>query len=271
MSILTGALVAYLALVGIMFAAQRGLMYHPGPLYGSPTELGAPEFSTLNLSGADDLALVSWFAPPGEGKPVLIFFQGNAGSISDRAGKVRPYLDAGFGVMLAGYRGFGGNPGKPSEDGLYEDAAAALAYLDGQGIKSSRWILYGESLGTGVAVEMAHRLAEAGTPAGVVVLEAPFSSMGDAAAIHYPYVPARHLVRDKYDSIAKIAAIGTPLLIIHGDADRVVPQKLGRRLFDAAQEPKEAMWIAGANHNDLYDFGAAQRVIDFVDRSINLR
>lgn len=270
-SILTAALAAYLALVGFMFVAQRTLMYHPGPINGSPAENGAPEFGVLTRRNQDGLDLTSWYAPPGDGGPILIFLQGNAGSISDRAAKVRPYLEAGYGVMLVGYRGFGGNPGSPTETGLYEDAGSALRYLRGDGVAPAQWILYGESLGTGAAVELARQYADAGNPVGAVVLEAPFSSMGDAAARHYPYVPARLLVRDKYDSIAKITAINAPLFVIHGDADRVVPQILGRRLFDAARQPKEALWIEGAGHNDLYDFGAAARVLRFAARHLTNR
>jgi len=266
MGILTGLLAAYVALVGIVFVAQRNLMYHPGAANGDPTAFGVPEMQSVSVLTVDQLRLESWFSAGANDQPTLIFFQGNAGSIADRGFKIRPYLEHGYGVLLAGYRGYGGNPGSPTEAGLYNDAEAVLEFLSAQGIEPRRWVLYGESLGTGIAVEMARRQTRKSSPVHAVVLEAPFTTMGDAAANHYPYLPARMLVRDKYDSLAKIKEIAAPLLIFHGDRDGVVPQKLGIALFEAANEPKQSHWITGAGHNDLYDFGAANEVIRFVDR-----
>lgn len=266
--IIAGLALAYLGLIGVMYVAQRSLMYHPGGAEGGPADNGVAEMRAVHLKTADGLTVESWVSAPQPGRPTLVFLQGNAGSIHDRGWKVRPYIDHGYGVMLVGYRGYGGNPGKPSEDGLYADAAAALAHLEGEGRPAASWVLYGESLGTGIAVELAKRQAAAGAPAGAVILEAPFTAMGDAAQRHYPYLPAKLLVRDRYDSVTKIAAIAAPLLIFHGDQDRVVPFKLGKRLFEAAREPKQGHWIAGAHHGNLYEFGAAGRVIDFVDQAI---
>ena len=263
-SFLTAIIAGYIGLVGIVYIGQRSLMYHPGGPIGPPEAYGVQEMSELPLETDAGQVLISWYAPPKPDQPILVFFHGNAGTIGDRAQKVRPYLSAGFGVILAGYRGFGGNPGSPSETGLYDDAATILNHLKATGISSERWVLYGESLGSGVATEMAHRYAISGMPIGALVLEAPFSSMGDAAAIHYPYIPTRFLVHDKYDSIAKIDAINTPLMIVHGAADRTVPLKLGRRLFEAAKQPKFSLWLEKAGHNDLYDFGAATHIIKFL-------
>ncbi|MBT4937728.1 MAG: alpha/beta hydrolase, partial [Rhodospirillaceae bacterium] len=139
-----------------------------------------------------------------------------------------------------------------------------LQHLTDQDIPPARWVLYGESLGTGVAVEMARRFAIQGTPVNAVVLEAPFTSMADAAADHYPYVPALALVRDKFNSLAKIATIKTSLLVFHGDQDRVVAFAQGKTLFEAARDPKSFRRLDGAHHNDLYDFGAAKVVLEFL-------
>ncbi len=267
-TILAAIVIAYAAVIGALYFAQRSLMYHPGGGLATPTASGVPEMVAITTDTEDGLRLVSWYRSAVAGRPTLIYFHGNAGAIDDRGGKVRPYLDAGYGVLLAGYRGYGGNPGSPTEAGLYADADAALNYLKGLGVRPAEMVVYGESLGSGVAVEMAYQMSVAGEPAGAVVLEAPFSSMGDAAASHYPYVPARILIRDKYQSISKINAIGAPLFIVHGDSDRVVPIALGKRLFDAASSPKDARWVRGAAHNDLYDFGAGKDVIDFVSLQI---
>jgi uncharacterized protein len=263
-SILTAVVVAYSALIGVLFLAQRSLMYQPSQDLGTPLSVGLSEMTQLTINTSDGLQLTSWYTPAKNNGRVLIYFHGNAGHIGDRAFKVRPYIDAGYGAMLVGYRGYGGNPGAPTEDGLYLDAIATLQHLTDQDIPPARWVLYGESLGTGVAVEMARRFAIQGTPVNAVVLEAPFTSMADAAADHYPYVPARALVRDKFNSLAKIATIKTSLLVFHGDQDRVVAFAQGKTLFEAARDPKSFRRLDGAHHNDLYDFGAAKVVLEFL-------
>lgn len=254
----------YVVIVVVVYLVQRSLMYHPAGGLPAPSATLAPEMAVVTQTTSDSLDIVSWYAAATSGRPTLVYFHGNAGHIGDRDSKVRPYLDQGWGVLLAGYRGYGDNPGSPSEDGLYADARAALAILTERGIAPADVVVYGESLGTAVAVRMAWELAEAGAPARALVLEAPFNTMGYAAANAYPFLPARILVKDRYDSESRIAAIATPLLIFHGDRDRVVPMALGQRLFDAAREPKKSAWISGAGHNDLYDFGAAEKVLDFV-------
>jgi len=170
-----------------------------------------------------------------------------------------------LGVWLTGYRGFGGNAGSPTEEGLYADALAAVEELGNRGVAPSDIVIYGESLGTGVAVQTAMRMADSGTPVRGVVLEAPFTSMGDAAQGHYPYVPAKWLVRDKFDSLSKITKINAPLLVLHGDNDRVVPEPHGRALFAAAQEPKQAVWVPDGGHSNLYDFGVGPKIVAFIE------
>jgi len=259
------ALALYTGLIGLLYVGQRSLMYQPGSHVATPAASGVDEMRPIQLQTPDGLTLTSWHAIPKDGKPTIVYAHGNAGTISDRGFKVRSYLDQGFGVLLVGYRGYGGNSGAPSEHGLYTDASTAVEHLRKEGISESDIVFYGESLGTGVAVELAHRAAVKGMPFKAVILEAPFTSMGDAAQGHYPFVPAKLLVKDKFNSISKIAAIRTPLYVFHGERDRVVPQTLGRRLFAAAKEPKIGAWIEGAHHNDLYDFGVAPGIIEFLD------
>jgi len=146
---------------------------------------------------------------------------------------------------------------------LYADANIALEFLARSGTAPDHWVLYGESLGTGVAVEMAYRYAKT-TPVAGVVLEAPFTSMVDAGKSHYPLVPVGLLIRDRYDSLSKIKQINAPLMIFHGTKDKIVPTKLGRQLFEAAIDPKTAHWIEGAGHNDLYDHDGARLTIEFM-------
>lgn len=260
-SILSGIVGVYALMVVALFVFQRSLMYQPGHTLPAPSETQIPAAEAFL---AQDPKRVSWFLPAKDNRPVVVYFQGNAGTVADRDYKARRFAEAGIGVWLTGYRGFAGNAGAPSEEGLYADARDALAALRARGVSPSDIVLYGESLGTGVAVQMAHELARTGTPARGLILEAPFTSMGAAAQGHYPYVPAKWLVRDKYDSASKIADVGTPLLILHGDADRVVPEPHGRRLFDLANEPKRGVWVPGGGHSDLYDFGVGENIVDFI-------
>ena len=144
-----------------------------------------------------------------------------------------------------------------------------MEFLRAQGVAPERTGIYGESIGTGVAVQMASELGPE-NPVAALVLEAPLTSMDDVAAHHYPYVPARWLIKDHFDSAAKIAGVNTPVLIIHGDRDRTIPVKFGKMLFEAAVEPKESRWLEGGDHNDLYDFGAAQVVVEFLRRRLDV-
>ena len=166
---------------------------------------------------------------------------------------------------MSEYRGFGGNPGAPTEEGLFADARSTLAWLAGEGVAGRDLILYGESLGSGVATAMASELAAAGTPVAGVILEAPFTSMAAAAQFHYPILPARWLVLDRYDSLSRIGGIGTRLLILHGEADRTVPFALGRQLYESAAEPKSFLPLPGIGHVAHFERPeAVEAVRDFV-------
>ena len=255
----------YIVFVAALYVFQRNLMYHPDSIVPSPAASGVSEMEVVSLVTDDGLRLLAWYRPAAEKRATVVYFHGNAGHIGNRGDKVRPYLDAGLGVLLVSYRGYAGNPGTPTEEGLYADGRAALGFLAERGIGPGGVVLYGESLGSGVAVDVARQQA-ASEPVAAVVLESPFSSIADVAQTHYPFVPARWLVKDRFDSVAKIAAIGTPLLILHGGRDRVVPQRFGRRLFAAAAQPKENRWFDEAGHSDLYSHGAAQVATAFIER-----
>lgn len=254
----------YLALVGVLYFFQRGLIYYPDTKAPDMAAAGVPDMRPVRTVTSDGLELLSWYGGAASGKPTLVLFQGNAGNIQYRGYKVRPFLNAGYGVMLVGYRGYGGNPGRPGEQGLYADARAALDYLENIGVGPERIVLYGESLGSGVAVRMATERAAAARPVAAVVLEAPFTSIGDVAAYYYPYIPVRWLLKDRFESAAIIAAVGAPVLVVHGEQDEVIPMRFGKTLFDAALQPKQAHWVRDAGHNDLADFGLIELVLDFL-------
>ena len=256
----------YLILLGLIFVFQRHLMYYPSHMEATPADWHVPEMKVLSLVTDDGLKIESWHGDGSPDQPTVVLFHGNAGTLGNRAFKARVFLDAGYGVILAGYRGFGKNEGSPHEAGLYRDARAVLGYL---GQITGDIVFYGESLGSGVAVQIAYELAmnenhPLKSRLSGVILEAPFTSMGDAAAYHYPWLPARLLVWDRFDSIGKIDKISTPLLIIHGQRDRTVPAEQGKELLQAAKEPKTGLWLSDAGHVDIFEHAAGEHLLTWL-------
>ncbi len=253
--------VGYGLLVGGLYLFQRKLMYHPDQTVATPQSFGLPEMSAERIPTPDGFPLLAWWkAPQHTNAPVLLYLHGNAGHLGERADKLRPYLEAGFGVLLISYRYNAGAGGSPSEEGLMLDGRTALAFLHAKGIQTDRIVLYGESLGTGIAV----RLATEKKGYRAVVLETPYSSVADVAAAMYRFVPVRPLLHDHYDSTAVVANIGAPLLVVHGKKDRVIPVRFGQRLYETAIEPKHLVLIDDGHHMDLYDYGMAKEVLDFL-------
>ena len=174
----------------------------------------------------------------------MLVFNGNAGDRSMRAPLAAALNRMGYSVLLFDYRGYGGNSGRPTEDGLAADARAAEAWLAAQpGVE--RVAYFGESLGAAVAVGLAVQ-----RPPAALVLRSPFTSLPDVGAVHYPWLPVRRLLLDRYPSIERIASVSAPLLVIAGDRDDIVPLSLSKRLYDAAAEPKRFVLVPGAGHND---------------------
>ncbi len=242
------AVLAYAVVVAATFVMQRSLMYFPGK---SLPPVPAP-YAALPAETADGLTLTGWYAPPAAPENgVIVYFQGNAGTIAERVGKAAPFLADGYGVLLAGYRGYGGNPGTPTEAGLLADGRAAVESVVAQGVPRTRIVLLGESLGSGIAVP----LAAADTFAGIM-LESPFTSAADVGQRAYPFLPVQWLIKDRFDSLAVVEQLQAPLLLIHGERDATTSVTLGRRLFAAAPEPKTAHFLPNAGHNDLAEHGA---------------
>jgi fermentation-respiration switch protein FrsA (DUF1100 family) len=262
--LVTAGLVAYLIVLATLFALQRQLLFPAGKEPPSLERAGlAGLMDPVKIVTADGLDLVAWYrSPPNRNAPLIVLFHGNGGTIEIRAAKAKTYISAGFGVLLPEYRGYGGNPGSPSETGIYADGRAALAFAAAQGIAPDHWILLGESLGTGVAVQMATEQRVA-----ALVLEAPYTSIADVAQGHFPFLPVWWLVRDRFDCVGKIARVGAPLFVVHGERDGTIPEKFGRALFAAAAGPKEAMWLPDAGHDVLGRAAVDAASLDFLKRN----
>jgi fermentation-respiration switch protein FrsA (DUF1100 family) len=247
MRLATLVFVAAAGLLAVWFA-QRGFIYFPEGQVPVPAGVGLRGAEPVRLTSSDGLDLEAWWLPaqsPPADRTVIVF-NGNAGNRASRALLGASLAARGFAVLLVDYRGYGGNPGLPSEAGLYRDARAALAYvLSRADVNPARLVYFGESLGAAVALELAIE-----HPPAALVLRSPFSSMVSIGTRHYPFLPVRLLLRDRYPSIERIGRLRSPALFIAGEDDRIIPLEDTRVLFDAAPEPKQLVVIRGADHND---------------------
>ena len=261
LGVLVAVAAVYVAALGYLWATQRSHVFRPGI---GPLDLinstVASYMTEETIRTPDGLVLTAWYAPARPGRRTIVYIHGNAGHLGDRHERVQPYLERGFGMLLVGYRGYGGNPGQPTETGLYQDGRAHLDWLKSQGVRDDELVLYGESLGSAIATQLATE-----RKAAALVLEAPFASVLLSARARYPLFAFDWLIKDKFANIDKIDKINMPLFVIHGALDRVTPQRFGRMVFERAREPKAAMWPAHAGHNDLLQFGMVEAVTRFLD------
>lgn len=253
----------YGGLITVMYVCQRGLMYFSDPTRTPPATAGLPQAEEVVLTASDGEKLIAWHVPPRGERPVLIYFHGNAGALDLRVGRFRWVLAEGNGLVALSYRGYGGSSGRPSEQGLIRDAVAAYEFAAAR-YPVHRIVLWGESLGTAVAVALAATYEVAG-----LVLDAPFTSAADVGAAAYPFVPVRWLIKDSFRSDRRIASVTAPILVLHGERDRVVPIGFGERLFALANEPKRFVRFAEGGHVDLDDHGAPEAVRDFLNGLID--
>ena len=258
---------AYLFLVAALYLNQRDLMYHPDQHVPDPAAAGLPDMIAHRIETSDGYRLLAWWRPPADSsRPTIVFFHGNAGNVGNRRHQARQFIDAGLGLLLVTWRYNAGAGGEPSEAGLMTDGRAALDFVAAQGISDRRIVLHGESLGSGVAVAMALE-----HDVGGLVLVYPYSSITDVAEDRFWFVPVRMLIQDEYDSVSRIARVRAPILMIHGERDRIIPVRFARRLYEAAPEPKEGHFLPEGNHANLYQLGAGQLVLDFLERRAALK
>lgn len=226
---------------------QRSFLYHPDTDFPSVPEQEGADF--IRVATEDGLTLLGWYMPPQEGKKTILYFHGNAGNLGHRWRAVRPHVAQGYGVLLAGYRGFGGNEGRPSEQGFYKDARAYISYLtERHGTALSDIVLYGESIGSGPAVQMATEYPDA----AALILITPFSSIADLARNRFPIVPTDLMLFDRFDNIAKVGSLAMPQYYFAAAADEIIPPAYTLALYDAASEPKAWRLFDGVGHNDIH-------------------
>jgi fermentation-respiration switch protein FrsA (DUF1100 family) len=254
--------VVYGCLVLAAWLGQRRLMYFPDASRVPPAAAGLMDVEEHMLDVADDVRLVTWQAAPEPGRPTVLYFHGNAGGLANRAGRFARYRALGYGLFAVSYRGYGGSGGHPSESVNISDAVLAYEALRQRGIKPDDIVVYGESLGSGVAVALA-----AQRKVGTIVLDAPYTSILDIAAGQYPYLPVRTLLTDRYESDKLIRQVTAPVLILHGARDIIIPVEMGRSLHALANEPKRLVVFPLGGHVNLDDHGAVQEVQSWVDEN----
>ena len=252
------AICSYVGLTAMIYLTQRSLMYFPDRTHVTPAEAGLPEATEVPLTTADGVQIWVWHVPPKADNPVILYFHGNGGALNYRVERFRQLVSAGIGLVGLEYRGYGGLGGNPSEQGLIRDAEAAYAFAVAR-YPAQQLVLWGESLGSGVAVALA-----AEKPVGRVILEAPFTSVLAVGERRYWYLPVRLLMKDQFRSDERIKKVTAPLLILHGMHDRVVPYAMGERLFDLANKPKHIVRFLDGGHEDLDNNGALDAVARFL-------
>ena len=254
----------YVLLLTVVFLFQRNLLYHPSvnnsledKVTNEPTEIEKVKITTV-----DNIDLVAWFYNKNIEKfKTILFFHGNAGSLEDRTYKLNHFKDLNVNFLIIAWRGFSGNAGKPNEVGLYNDAESAIKWLKLKGVTEKNIILYGESLGTGVAIEVAQNKNYAG-----IILESPYTSMVNVGKKYYPLFPVRFLLKDKFESFKKIKKISIPVLVIHGKVDKIIPFAMGKKMYELANEPKFFYFQDYGDHMIDYDEKLLSALKKFIQR-----
>ena len=246
-----------------MYFKQRSLLYHPNENNYSGDKI-IVDIEKVKIKTSDNINLLGWYHEKNLKEfKTLIFFHGNAGSLENRIHKLNHFRDMNINFLIIAWRGFSGNSGKPSENGLYKDGKSAIDWLIEKGVSEKNLILYGESLGTGVATHLAQNRNFSG-----LILETPFTSMIDAAKNFYPYIPVKLLLKDKFENYKKIKNINSPILVMHGEADQIVPFSMGKKIYEMANEPKYSYFTNYDNHMMEYDENLVLALKSFI-KSLN--
>ena len=257
----TSIILAYLLVNLFVYFYQRNLLYNPSENNYLNDKINF-NYKEIFIETDKNIKLKSWFINKDLKKfKTVVFFHGNAGNLLNRVHKINELNKLDINILLTSWRGFSGNKGKPSEKNLYYDAQQIINWLKVQGLDNKDIVLYGESLGTGVATELASK-----NNFGGIILESPFTSMVDTAKIYYPYLPVNFLLKDRYDSKSKIKDIKTPILIMHGKMDNIVPQQMGLELFEKANNPKYSYFPEDDDHMMNYNEQLLNKIKLFINK-----
>jgi uncharacterized protein len=257
-TLLIVAIVGYGGLAALLYVFQRSMMYFPVAERVTPAAAGFAAAEEIVLTANDGEHVIAWHLPPPAGRPVIVYFHGNGGNLGHRVPRFKALADAGYGFLALSYRGYGGSSGSPTEAGIMQDAATA--YAEAAKRYGDRLVLWGESLGTAVAVALA-----ADHVAKAVILEAPFTSTLAMATNHYPIFPIAWMMKDQFRTDLKIGRITVPVLVMHGERDDVVPIAQGEALYAAVTAPKRFVRFPAGRHVDLGDHGAVAAARAFID------
>ena len=250
----------YFFIIISTYIFQRSLLYHPTENNYSGDQL-LISIKKIKIKTQDNIEILSWYHNKNlNNYKTILFFHGNAGSLENRIHKINHFKDLKVNFLLVAWRGFSGNAGKPTEEGLYEDAQSAIRWLNSKGIKENNIILYGESLGTGIVTEVAQYRNFGG-----IILESPFTSMIDVGKDKYPFLPVKLLLKDKYESNKKMKNINIPILVMHGKVDNLVPFHMGKKIFELANEPKYSYFSDNDNHMMEYNEKLLKALKDFIN------
>ena len=259
--IFSSIVIAYFVLLVFIYFYQRNLLYHPSENNYQNDKIQF-SYDEIFIKVDDKIKLKSWIINKNLKKfKTLLFFHGNAGELSNRIYKLNELNKLDINILLISWRGFSGNEGSPTEENLYKDAKAAIKWLNRKEVENNKIDLYGESLGTGVAVEIGKK-----NNFNSIILESPFTSMENAAKIYYPYLPVKLLLKDKYNSISKIKKITTPILIMHGKKDDIVPFSMGKELFEKANNPKYSYFTSDDDHMMEFNDQILKSIKNFIDK-----
>jgi len=251
--------VIYIFILISTYVFQRNLLYHPTENNYFGDKLLVP-IEKVTIKTNDNIELVSWYHNKNVSKyKTILFLHGNAGSLENRIHKINHFNDMNVNFLIVAWRGFSGNKGQPTEIGLYEDAKSSIKWLKQKGIAEENIIIYGESLGTGVAIEVAQNKNFAG-----IILESPFTSMIDAGKNKYPFLPVAFLLKDKYESKKKIKNIKIPILVMHGKVDNIVPFYMGKHMYEIANQPKFSYFSDYDNHMMEYNENLLKALKKFI-------
>ena len=234
-------------------------MYHPSENNYSNDQLTVL-IEKVKVDTQDGIQLLGWYHKKDIDRyKTILFFHGNAGSLENRIHKLNHFKEMDVNFLIIAWRGFSGNKGKPSEKGLYEDGRSAINWLLKKGVKEENIIIYGESLGTGVATHLSQKRKFAG-----IILETPFTSMIDAAKKFYPYIPVSLLLKDKFNNKDKIKNVTVPVLVMHGESDQIVPFFMGKKIYEVANDPKYSYFTKHDNHMMEYDENLVKALNSFL-------